>query len=635
MFHDRLTGHLVAKLDARVVSGRFVALVETHAGVEPVPAGARIVGVEQAPTLAPDLIDILGVPDASDAAAHRLDQMADATDGNPAEVLPLVIGISSSVGPLERELLLDRSTPALLDVCRKPTTRLRGHEDIVWLSRAKRLSARGESWIDGHPEQWAGWQRGAPMPHKAPAVLPEVDLDLYENRLTARLIDRRLVPVLRARLRTLDDLARNRDDHFAAARFGHFSLHERLGALWREWILDHDEGFDDRLSTSRSLLHDLLHRVQRLKRTPLMATIAPTATVPSTLRRTNVLRSDARYRRVGELWDLFRRAAQAPLTERIERAGRLASGHDQFVRIVVARALRALGWDAEVEVRRADHGVLELMAPDAATLRIVPILAAMPSPLLATELPRERDTVIVHLGAASDEALGKITRVDDTWFVATSPMDLHVVERVGHVIRTHVLGARLRALPAKVALSDRIADVASLLELEPQTGAAGRPGFILSRALTAVDWQRFDRFSPAARGAERKALDRDLAAAREALAQASARLERAFVCPRPHCDGTGTAVDARDDRYLIKCRQRDCSARWGMQTCGVCRRPIAFFTLQEMAAQISEAAQHGVYGAAEVYGMTAVGDPEPDHDGGLTMRCDCGHPQPVTTLRRV
>jgi hypothetical protein len=433
--------------------------------------------------------------------------------------------------------------------------------------------------------------------------------------------------------------ARHRVPGWRSGRDGHHTLHERLGALWLEWI-QHDDDFDRRLSASHEFLRDLIERVQRLQRTPLMQGVARSATVPSELRRTNVLRVDARYRRIGELWDAFRFDPQPSLEDRMSTAARLAVGHDRFVRILVARALRDLESIAEgtctARVTDLGDGVFELVSLDAPRLRVIPMLAATASAVLADLLPERDATVVVHGSAEHAEELGSVTRRGGMWFVATSPLDLHAVERVGHVIRTHVVGSRLAALPLEVELAPRLAGIASALGLVEPVRRRAHTRYMLANAPGAPELDALTRFEAASspRRPEREALTRDARAAREAVNAAGDRLRRALVCPRPHCHGTGHPLTVARDRFVIECQERECSARWGMQACAACGRSLPFFTLQEMPELVAHPDPHGLaVTTSEAFGMTALGEIVREGDA-IAVPCACGHRQPVSTARR-
>lgn len=636
MFRDRITGQTVPRLPRAVEHGRYIALVATTAGPVSIPADRHVTGVPGCLLHTPHPVELLGVPAADGDGAERLVQLADHEHvGDLADIYPLVGEMTRGVDLSQAELRLKEHIPTLFDVCHRPNTRLVSVEEVVWLARVKRLAPRGETWIDGHPEQWTGWQRGLPMPSRAPASQPASDVDVYENRVTARLIDRRLLPKLNARIAELSS-KRPATERFGASTHAHHLLWSRLKALWNVWGVKDDQQFRTQIDDTLRVLEGCARQVRRLRHTELYRDVPRNGSVPAVLRRTNVLRGDARYRRVGELWDAFRVDLPPTLREQARTAERRAVGHARFTHVLVARALRELGWDdpgspQHVVVEALGDGNLSLRAADAPALRVVPLLFAAPSTALAKRLPASSDTLIVHAHADDEPPPGVAARIGETWFVATSPLDLSAVEAVGYAIHNHVMCARLGALPPQATVSARLAGLSRGLGLVEPTPRPAGARHVLPRPLANLDSELTNerRRKPRDRTAGR-AFDLDLREAERQLRAADAQLRRALACPHPHCDGVGRVLNHARTRYLIECtRVHDCGARWGLQACSECSRALPFFTLAEMPATLAEASAHVVADAQAVFGMLALGELRLTGDE-LAVICLCGHAQPVS-----
>lgn len=640
MFRDRVTGQTVARLPRAVEHGRYIALVATLAGPVSIPADRHVTGVPGCLLHAPQPVDLLGVPAAGGDGAEKLLQLAGVEPfEDPAAIYPLVGEMTRGVGLSRAERRLEERIPTLFDVCHRPNTRLVSVEEVVWLARVKRLAPRGETWIDGHPETWSGWQRGVPMPSRAPASQPASDVDVYENRVTARLIDRRLLPKLNARIAALKS-KRPAVESFRASTHAHYLLWSRLGELWDRWDVD-EEQLKQQIDDTLGELETYARQVRRLRNTALYRGVPRNGSVPAVLRRTNVLRGDARYRRVGELWDAFRLEVPPTVHEQAQTAERLAVGHARFTHVLVARALRALEWDVAraqrpaVVVEKARDGNLCLRAPDAPPLAVVPLLFAGPSADLAERLPAAPDTLVVHAHRDDERPPGLAARIGETWFVATSPLDLNAVEAVGYAIHNHVMCARLGALPPEATVSGRLGDLPARLRLGESTPRPGGALYVVPGPLANLDSELANerRRAPRDRSAAR-AFELDLDDAGRQLREADARLGRALACPHPHCrGGVGRVLSQARERYVIECTVRDCGSRWGVQACSACARALPFFTLKDMSATLVTAGSHGVIGAQAVFGMLALGELQLAGEE-LAVRCSCGHAQPVSVTRR-
>jgi hypothetical protein len=638
VFRDRLGEEVVAALPATVEHGRYVALVETVAGSVRIPPGRHVTGVPGCVLQAPHAVELVGTPVPDGETAEKLVQLATLKRfDEPAREYPLVGQMSRGVTLSRAELMLQEHANMLRDVCRRPNTRLVSVEDVVWLSRVKRLASGGEAWIDDHPEQWMGWQRGLPVPAMAPATVYSSDFDVYENRVTARLIDRRLMPKLTERIAALRG-KRPAIEQFETSVHAHHLLHSRLGKLWNQWSVGNVAKLHEQIDQTLGALEVLLAKSRRLRSTPLYRGLPRDASVPPVLRRTNVLRGDARYRRIGELWDAFRGEVPAGPQERALKAEQLAVGHARFVRVLVARALHELAWDrdgaaAHVVVEDRGDGNLLLHAADAPPLRVVPLLFAGSCTELACRIAAPPDTLIVHARAEGRPAPGQAELIGATWFVATSPLDIMAVEAVGYAIHNHVLRARLGALPAEVELPERLAGLATRLGLTEPRSRAGGARYVLPRPLAKLDEVLEDeRMQSVGRGREARLFARDLDVAAPRLRDANARLWRALVCPHPVCLGKGRVASHSRERYVIACTSW-CGSRWGVQSCSKCSRALPFLALPEMPERLVEAAAHHVTSTQAVFGMLAIGELAPVEED-LGVRCSCGHVQPVSVQRK-
>jgi hypothetical protein len=401
-----------------------------------------------------------------------------------------------------------------------------------------------------------------------------------------------------------------------------------------------EEDLKQQIDDTLGELETYVRQVRRLRHTALYRGVPRNGSVFAVLRRTNVLRGDARYRRVGELWEAFRVEVPPTVHEQAQTAERLAVGHARFTHVLVARALRALEWDVPraqrpaVVVEEAGDGNLCLRAADAPPLTVVPLLFAGPSADLAERLPAASDTLVVHAHRDDEPPPGLAARIGDMWFVETSPLDLNAVEAVGYAIHSHVMCARLGTLPPEATVSGRLGDLPERLRLGESVPRPGGALYVVPGPLANLNSELANerRRSPRDRAAAR-AFALDLDEAGRQLREADARLGRALACPHPHCQGVGRVLSHARERYVIECTVRDCGTRWGVQACSACARGLPFFTLKDMPVTLVKAGSHGVTGAQAVFGMLALGELELAGEE-LAVRCSCGHAQPVSVTSK-
>jgi hypothetical protein len=178
------------------------------------------------------------------------------------EIAPLAPGLNEQVEPHPLEGTIVKELPHLDEVSRNPRTHIRLKTERELVSRARRIDARAPIWLASHTEDWEYRRITDVHPRRILAQVREEDWDIYENRLTARLIDN-LVAWLRRRIA---HIRRIRDGIFARLEgfevSGSVNRHrvERIYELWGEaWHSSQGKQMaDERLRQLESLLYRLL-----------------------------------------------------------------------------------------------------------------------------------------------------------------------------------------------------------------------------------------------------------------------------------------------------------------------------------------------------------------------------------------
>jgi hypothetical protein len=498
-------------------------------------ADGETIGGSFEPGLLPDPADAENLR----ALAERVHALLHA-GAPPADWLglpPLVPGISDEVRLTGFERSLAERLEHVRAVCRRPRSHLHTELETVPVARARRVPLRALSRLASHPEEWERRTLSGIRPRQVLAVVNDERLDIYENRIAARLVDLLLDRVARriARVRRLVGLMQAGADY--GAQGGTTWRGRRVYGLWGKMQIGETERALAE-ATLRVLL-DLRAQLLPLLDSPLYRGVPRHARVAGALKHTNILAKDAHYREVAALWrECVRLGRARPLTprQRYDQEQAQAGDFSLFVRLLVVHALDACrftlgtagaawaggrlvghGRAGDVVVETGETGSLEVSVSDGMPLlRIVPVLASLSGggelavaealeQIVAREAPepeRRRarrneataaavpvPVVVVYLGRAAErERLSAELRARLYRFGAQAAQrgapavellpvsldEIDSVERVARSLRWSVLGTHFTRFPAELSVPPALrAAVPAVSTLLP-TGISGR-----------------------------------------------------------------------------------------------------------------------------------------------------------------
>jgi hypothetical protein len=436
---------------------------------------------------------------------------------------PVAPGLEDILRIQQLEKAAFRELPHVWTVCARPVTHLNVESERLPLSVAKRISNRAPEVLASHTEDWERPTLWAVEPKRILAEFRYEELNTYENRLTARLVDALLLSVNRrihAVCKALEMLE-ERSDYQNLAR-GTWRRAERILELWAE-TLDADEAKKVGLATRKVLLV-LRQRLLTLMDTPLYRAIPGDAKVHGALKTTNLLTHHQHYRRVALLWgELAAARGTTAITSEafFELQQRTHGAFDSFCALCVVRALDQLGYEPEAaaidstwgpgsaitlnheflpgsaSLEWTANGVLRLTSDDGASLRIVPVAAnlrAAPASLTDTRLRAMSSwsadaigpTVVLYPGqdtvepgdSSNDPRLATVGNEPalglpaGLGFLMASPWDIASVERVARAIRYYLQSGGYLRYPAVVDL-DVAAVFGGTLPAWAQTASSG------------------------------------------------------------------------------------------------------------------------------------------------------------------
>lgn len=414
-------------------------------------------------------------------------------------VTPLIPQISKRIQIQPLEEFVEKHLGALEGVCQKPRGHLYREIERVPVARARRIPAYAETYLAAHTEDWERPTLSSVRPKRVLALVQDDQWDIYENRVAARLVDhlrtyfeRRLHDL--RRIAEMLEFVNNPYDDIAMTMY--WRRRERVLEILGNAASADEEHLRARETLDR--LTKLHRRIAALLDSFLYSEIPRSATVPATLRQTNIFYSDQRYRRVAHLWKEWAKQKQSrdeTSAEVQDKQQRIGQGFAYFCWLLVCRAFEQLkykpavlenvlspsstctfdGAYGPIDVEWLDDGTADIRGGQ--SLRIVPVFASLASSMDDDDLQRQivemeraasnhEPTLVLYPSAAHDNVssilletrkrlwgLGHEQRSVEArrlGFLPVSPWDIGSVERVARAFRWAILGSWLMNYPKAV-----------------------------------------------------------------------------------------------------------------------------------------------------------------------------------------
>jgi hypothetical protein len=175
---------------------------------------------------------------------------------------------------------------------------------MVPVSNARRITPRTVVRLAAHSEDWAQRTPGGVRPERLLAPLREIDHDLYENRVAARLVESlgRYVDARIAAVNDIGDWVLRVEHYVGQVQAGHrpWQISERL-LRWLTRLMRADQ-WAQRVSHRLTELEALRGQLRNLRASPLWRGVNRRTALDTALRTTNLFVNDDRYRHVEALW---------------------------------------------------------------------------------------------------------------------------------------------------------------------------------------------------------------------------------------------------------------------------------------------------------------------------------------------
>lgn len=410
------------------------------------------------------------------------------------ETSPFAPNLDQSITKHPLEDVIEQEFDHLDVVCRRPQTHIRIEAETVLVYRARKLDRNIYTHLASHTEDWLHRKITGVQPRRVLAQVREEQWDLYENRVTVRLVDH-LIQWLRQRI---SEVRRVRDDIFVPLEQYHVNTQgvwrrsHRICELWGE-AFEYGLGKEQADQTIRHL-EILIHRMLGLMDSVLYRMVPRQAQTPHTLQMTNLLSNHDHYRGVARLWQAWsQHAVQKALSpsKLYQDRQQLLSSYNAWCMLLIVRALNQLKVEpidndlmynispqSIVHLNNGHslewkpHGILVLSKENKPLVRFVPLLHALArakpnilkayiTDLVQTVSDVQPWTIILHPKIPHAPSADFITTIEiqppqpDTMgaidFIEVSPFSLDSVERISRAIRWAMLVPRFLLYPPQLS----------------------------------------------------------------------------------------------------------------------------------------------------------------------------------------
>lgn len=501
------------------------------------------------------------------------------------------------------EKALQEDIDHLVWICLRPLQDLRYDEIIQPVGRVRRPARGAAQQLSAHSEQWERWAPDFPIPREVLASIRDDDTDLYENRVARTLVNGALVHLNRRLQELRSHLTKNVQGRHVLTTGWHW----RQIRLRSSFDAQDVDTVIEMLELAVAELEAMASRLAFLGRSPLFDGTESRTRIRS-LRSTNILRRDPRYRRIPPLWKLWSSVQDddAVNLRRLDDPNLSQRGMDALAEVLVAKAIEWLGfeYDLATNAYRRGPSSIEFSLSDGTTLlkivdpagarqvRVVGLATPLrsgdqPDPLRTARLldnwlsARNSDVdalAVLHPVDATDilsvehdeRALIDHTGIDAvdpsrTWAVIpATPLLIDSVERMTRFLRWHLTAPLYLSNIVRLPCGDIDRNDRKTLDGLSSCRVVGRE-LVVEKPLSPEELKQLQDMS-----------DRRPSGWLAGIEQLDALHTALLNCPvYPSHQTTHTRFQPRaNDTFVCSCTS--CNSRWGTDICGACHSRIPF-----------------------------------------------------------
>lgn len=225
------------------------------------------------------------------------------------EIIPLLRNFDKRLDITEFDEFIYKYLFHIEEICREPSYHLKRDIEKVNISRAKRIPIRAINYLASHSEDWSRRKIRTVQPNKILAETIEYNLEIYENKITAKLIDSLLsyfsqriandIVVIEEFIIKVDEIInslQSKDKNFWYKKLERD--YKRLGGLINK--LDDSK---NRLDKIKEYIHAIQNRLFSLLTSNLYQDNFKNTILVGHLERTNLFENHQHYRYVKMMWN--------------------------------------------------------------------------------------------------------------------------------------------------------------------------------------------------------------------------------------------------------------------------------------------------------------------------------------------
>jgi len=584
------------------------------------------------------------------------------------ELSPLVPKFSERIEIQNFERIIESKLGHLLEVCHRPITLLSTEIEKVNVSRAIRIPKQATEYLLSHTEDWEKRTIQTIQPHNVLSELIIDDYNIYENKVSVRLIDH-LRSYLFNRILEVKKLHEMIYDTNYSLDSHSWERHVwRVYGLWGESL---ESGTEEIAKATLDRLKIMYYKLGGLIDSPLYRKIPKTANVEPSLMDTNILTNDQHYRQVSKLWREWYKINKIQVLtgeELYKKKQEIYSGFNHFCWLLIIKALNHLGIGpdnkdlpiqkkfnitgrkADLQLIRCDDKTFEIYIKDyEKRIRFVPVF----SNLINLSTSDDFDNYISIIDQQVEESPCKtiilfpdqnITKPDNDrlmkinslflksegknisyGIIPVSPFSLFSVEKVGRAIRQFIDGTIIKSYPPEFDIDNSL--IPELIQNNNHwiVKNSKNNGIIIIKPPAKSDIQKLEKYLNSeihkAQGKGKAFSHR-----KQILENFKIKLEEIRKCYKsllicPLC-GTPQPENNFNNRYsdneTFTCNCKNCNVEWGLNSCGNCK---SNYPLINLNAKISKN-QIKVGWVDNMFGMDLIASPCGSAGVRMYYRCN-------------
>jgi len=584
------------------------------------------------------------------------------------ELSPLVPKFSEKIEIQDFERIIESKLGHLFEVCHRPITLLSIEVEKVHVSRAIRIPKQATEYLLSHTEDWEKRTIQAIHPNNVLSELVIDDYNIYENKVSVRLIDH-LRSYLFNRIlevKKLNELIYETNYSLDSHSWEKHAF--RVYGLWGESL---ESGTEKIAKATLDRLKTMYYKLGGLIESPLYRKIPTTAKVEPSLMDTNILTNDQHYRQVSKLWREWYKINKVQVItgeELYKKKQEVYSGFNHFCWLLIIKALDhleivpddkdlpiqkeliLLGRKANIKLIRLDDQTFEIHLLDyEKKIRIVPVFSNLNN--LSTNeddfdnyisfIDRQVEkssckTIILfpdqNIANPDNDRLMKInslflkSEVNNISYgiIPVSPFSLFSVEKIGRAIRQFIDGTIIQSYPPEFDIDNSL--IPEIIQnnnnwIEKNNKS---DGIIIIKPPVAHDIRKLERFiSREIHTAQGKG--ESFKHRKQVLEKLNIKLDEIRNCVKcflecPLCN-VSQPENNFNNRYLdnktYTCSCKNCNVEWGLNSCANCKENYPFISLN---AKILENQTKAGW-VDNIFGMDLIASPCGSKGERMYYRC--------------